>query len=268
MSIAISIKNLIHHYGNSLILKDISFDINQGDFFVILGPNGSGKTTLLKIISAIEKLKNGQINIFENPIQEYSFRNFAKNIAFVPQSPPSDIPFNVSELVLMGRYPYLGMLGIEEEKDIEIAKQAMEFTKVYHLANRKFNQLSGGECQRVFIAKAICQQPKIMLLDEPTASLDISHQTQIMDLMEELKEKKGITVVMVSHDINLAAMYGNYILLMKNGDIVNQGSPNEVLNYENLEKTYGCVLLVDESPLGKYPRVTLVPKKFIPNRFF
>jgi iron complex transport system ATP-binding protein len=123
--------------------------------------------------------------------------------------------------------------------------------------------LSGGECQRVFIARAICQEPKVMLLDEPTASLDLSHQVRIMDLMEKLKTEKQITIVMVSHDVNLAAMYGTRLLLLDKGRIVKLGSPGDVLSYQTLEKTYGCTLLVDESPLGGFPRVTLVPGKFI-----
>jgi iron complex transport system ATP-binding protein len=138
----------------------------------------------------------------------------------------------------------------------------MAFTGVEPLADRKLDQLSGGEQQRVFIARALCQQPHIILLDEPTASLDLSHQVQILDLMEKLKIEKDITIVMVSHDVNLAAMYGDRLLLLSEGQIASLGSPREVLTYQKLEETYGCKLLVDESPLGKLPRVTLVPRKF------
>ncbi|MCP4370304.1 MAG: ABC transporter ATP-binding protein, partial [Deltaproteobacteria bacterium] len=119
----------------------------------------------------------------------------------------------------------------------------------------------GGECQRVFIARAICQEPKIILLDEPTASLDLAHQVKIMDLMEKLKNEMGFTVIMVSHDVNLAAMYSNRILLLKAGEIVNIGKPDEILTLQILKETYGCRLLVDESPVGRFPRITLVPEK-------
>jgi iron complex transport system ATP-binding protein len=139
----------------------------------------------------------------------------------------------------------------------------MAFTEVAHLARRKLDQLSGGEQQRVLIARALCQQPRVILLDEPTASLDLSHQIRIMDLMERLKTEKGVTVVMVSHDVNLAAMYGDQLLLLKAGEIVCIGSPDEVLNFKTLEETYGCKLLVDTSPLGDLPRVTVVPHKFL-----
>ncbi|MDH4009131.1 MAG: ABC transporter ATP-binding protein, partial [Desulfobacterales bacterium] len=145
----------------------------------------------------------------------------------------------------------------------DIAQQAMAFTEVAHLARRKLDQLSGGEQQRVLIARALCQQPQVILLDEPTASLDLSHQIRIMDLMEKLKTERGVTVVMVSHDVNLAAMYGDQLLLLKAGEIVCMGSPNAVLNFKTLEDTYGCKLLVDISPLGDLPRVTVVPHKFL-----
>lgn len=163
----------------------------------------------------------------------------------------------------MGRSPHLGVLGLERKEDMELARQALAFTGMEHLAGRKLYQLSGGEQQRAFIARAICQQPQIMLLDEPTASLDLAHQVRVMDLMEKLKEEKGVTVIMVSHDVNLAAMYGDQLLLLKAGEIVSQGPPEEVLTFETLEKAYDCTLLVDKSPLGKLPRVTLVPGKYL-----
>ena len=139
----------------------------------------------------------------------------------------------------------------------------MQFTEVDHLSGSTLGQLSGGEQQRVFIARAICQQPEIMLLDEPTASLDLAHQVKVMDLMEKLKEEKAITVIMVSHDVNLAAMYSNQVLLLKEGEIACIGTPSDVLSFEKLEETYGCKVLVDESPLGGFPRVTLVPGRYM-----
>jgi iron complex transport system ATP-binding protein len=182
-------------------------------------------------------------------------------MAYVPQLFPTDFPFTVTEVVLMGRSPHLGMLGLEQKKDFEIARQALAFTGTAHLSNRKLNQLSGGERQRVLIARAICQQPQVLLLDEPTASLDLAHQVRIMDLMARLGSDKGTTIVMVSHDVNLAAMYGDRLLLLKEGRIVSLGPPNSVLTSQNLEAAYGCPLLVDESPLGEFPRVTPIPQK-------
>ncbi len=260
---AVNVINLSYSYGTLPVLKNLTFSVPKGDFFIIIGPNGSGKTTLMKVISGILKPQKGRLEILNRSIGHYNLKALARTIAFVPQMVTVDFPFTVIEMVLMGRSPYLGMLGLEHEKDLEIAKQAIAFTGVEHLTHRKLDQLSGGELQRVFIARAICQEPDVILLDEPTASLDLAHQVRVMDLMEKLKSEKGVTVVMVSHDVNLAAMYGDRLLLLNEGQIVRLGYPAEVLTFQTLEETYGCTLLVDESPLGKFPRVTLVPGKFM-----
>ena len=262
MNMAITAKNLSHSFGEDLVLRNVSFQVPKRDFFIIIGPNGSGKTTLMKIISGLLKPRNGELKILNRSIDQYHRKTLARTIAFVPQMTFVDFPFTVTEIVLMGRSPYLGMLGLEEENDLEIANQAIAFTGLENLAHRKLDQLSGGEQQRVFIARAICQEPDIILLDEPTASLDLAYQVRIMDLMEKLKAEKGITVVMVSHDVNLAAMYADHLLLLHNGQVLCQGLADEVITYQNLEAAYGCTLLVDESPLGKSPRVTLVPRKY------
>ena len=262
MKPSIYVNNLSHSFGETLVLKNISFQVPHRDFFIIIGPNGSGKTTLMKVISGILKPQNGELKILNHPIDQYHRKALARTIAFVPQMTFADFPFTVTEIVLMGRSPYLGILGLEQENDLEVANQAIAFTGLEHLAHRKLDQLSGGEQQRVFIARAICQEPDIILLDEPTASLDLAYQVRIMDLMEKLKTEKGITVVMVSHDVNLAAMYADHLMLLHKGQVVCQGLPDEVLTYKTLEETYGCTLLVDESPLGNFPRVTLVPRKY------
>ncbi len=263
MSTSIDIQDLYHKFGQTKVLNCLDFSISRGDFFVIIGPNGSGKTTLMKIISGILKPTNGKIQIQQKEIGQYSSKTLARTIGYVPQMVQTEFPFSVMEVVLMGRSPHLGLLGIEHHKDVKIAEAAIGFTGVDHLANRKLNELSGGECQRVLIARAICQEPEIMLLDEPTASLDLAHQIRIMDLMEKLREERQITVVMVSHDVNLAAMYGNNILLLKSGQVVKIGSPKEVIRFDTLENAYGCQLLVDESPLGSFPRITPVPSRYI-----
>jgi len=263
MNMTVDINKISHYYGDNPVLKNLSFSVSKGDFFIIIGPNGSGKTTLMNAVSGILNCQEGRVEIFGRSLQDYSRKDLAKTIAFVPQMFPSDFPFSVTEMVLMGRSPHLGILGIEKEKDIKLAKQAMNFTEVKHLAHRKLNQLSGGERQRVFIARAICQEPQVILLDEPTASLDLAHQVKIMDLMDRLKREKGITIIMVSHDLNIAAMYGDRVLLLNKGQVVSLGMPHEVLTLHRLEATYGCRLLVDESPLGKFPRITLVPQKHV-----
>ncbi len=262
MTFAVSLENVCKQYGNTDILKNVSFSVEKGGFFIIIGPNGSGKTTLLKTIAGIETINRGSISIFGRKQREYTFPELARNVSYVPQDSRIDFPFTAYDVVLMGRSPHLGILGIESEDDIRIAQNAMEITETDHLVKRKCNQLSGGERQRVYIARAVCQEPKLILLDEPTAALDLGHQTRIMDLMDKLKTEKKLTVVMVSHDVNLAAMYADNILLMKEGEIVDRGQPDKVLTYDAIEKAYNCRVLVDESPLGKCPRITLVPEKY------
>ena len=263
MNPAIATTNLNYSFGKRKVLRHLTFSVEKGDFFIIIGPNGSGKTTLMRLIAGVLKLQVGKIKILGLPNFSYKPKALARAVAFVPQRLPVDLPFTVGETVLLGRTPYQGALGINRERDLEIAKEAMEFTGVSHLISSTLDRLSGGEQQRVFIARAICQEPEIMLLDEPTASLDLAHQVKIMDLMEKLRLEKGITVMMVSHDLNLAAMYSNRVLLLKDGEIASIGLPLNVLSFEKLEKTYGCRLLVEESPLGDFPRITLVPGRYI-----
>ncbi len=263
MKSAVAVKNLSHSFGNQPVLRDLSFRVQQGDVFIIIGPNGSGKTTLIKLIVGVLKIQRGQVDIFQNPLRNYSQKSLARAIAYVPQGLSLGFPFKVEETVLMGRAPHQNILGLASEDDTDIADQAMKFTEIAHLAHRKMDQLSGGEQQRVFIARALCQEPDIIFLDEPTASLDLAHQVRIMDLMERLKLKKGVTVVMVSHDVNLAGMYADRLLLLNGGKVESIGRPDSVLTYQQLEKTYGCEVLVDQSPLGKFPRITLVPNRFL-----
>lgn len=263
MKPAVVLSNLDLFYGDRRVLHDVSFTVDEGDFFIIIGPNGSGKTTLVKAIAGLAKSRSGSVEISGHPIESLSGRELAHRVAVVPQFPPSDISFTVAELVIMGRSPYLGLFGLERSEDFEIAREAMSFTRVDHLAKRKLDQLSAGERQRVLIARAICQQARIVVLDEPTASLDLAHQIRTMDLMEKLRSEENVTVIMVSHDLNLAALYGNRLLLMNGGKTISLGTPHQVLTYETLERVYGCVLLVDENPLKKVPRVTQVPKAFL-----
>jgi len=260
---AVDVKEITHAYRDQPVLKRLSARVGEGEFFIIIGPNGSGKTTLLKTICGIEPLQSGGINIFGRGIKRYTRTELAKVLSFVPQTVPEDFPFSVLQTVMMGRYPHLGTLGIETRRDVDIALRSIDFCGIGALAGRKMNELSGGERQRVFIARALCQEPRLLILDEPTASLDLSHQVRVMDLMEKLKEEKGLTVVMVSHDVNLAAMYADRLLLMSSGEVAGVGTPREVLTFETLEKVYRCTILVDESPLGGAPRITLVPGRFM-----
>jgi iron complex transport system ATP-binding protein len=257
----IEIQGVSLQYDSLPVIKNVSVEVEQGEFFVIIGPNGAGKTSLLKALSGLHPLAEGDIQIHQRSISDYSKKELARTLALVPQQINADFPFTVVETVLMGRYPHLGLLAVEGKKDLQLADQAMEFTEIAHLAGRRLGQLSGGERQRVIIARAVCQQSKILLLDEPTASLDPAHQLRIMDLMERLRHREQITIVMVSHDLNLASTYADRLLLLKDGAVEKIGTPRQVLTGELLSQSYGCTLLVDKNPLLGTPRVSLVPEK-------
>ena len=250
-------------FNDKSILSNISFQVSAGEFFVIIGPNGAGKTSLLKILSGLQKAQQGTVTIKGENINGYKRRNLSQILAIVPQQIEVGFPFTVADTVIMGRTPHLGILGMESKKDFDIAEEAMNFTEVSHLKDRKLFQLSGGELQRVIIARAICQQPEIILLDEPTTALDPSHQLKIMDLMERFRKQYNTTIIMVSHDLNLASMYGDRLLLLKEGRVIKTGDPKTVLNKSLLEESYGCRMMVDENPLGQVARVTPIPHKYL-----
>jgi iron complex transport system ATP-binding protein len=245
-------------YGDRQILHQVDLTVEPGSFLVIIGPNGTGKTSLLKALAGLIPASGG-IEILGRPLADYSRRQLARQLAMVAQHASSDFPFTVAETVLMGRSPHLGLLESEGEHDLELARQAMAFTDVAHLAGRRLEALSGGERQRVIIARAICQQPRLILLDEPTASLDPAHQVRIMDLLERLRREQGVTVIMVSHDLNLAAMYGEQLALMHDGRIALLGSPEAVLTEAGLSACYGCAMEVCRTAPAGPLRVFPVP---------
>jgi iron complex transport system ATP-binding protein len=248
--------------GKRKILQDVSFGVNAGEIFSIIGPNGSGKTTLLKALSSILPVSSGSITLQNNDLSALNRKEIAQKIALVPQQEHSGALFSVEETVLMGRSPHLGLFGYESRRDYEMAYQAMEFTDVADLAKRKMNELSGGERQRVIIARAICQQADLILLDEPTSALDYSHQIQIMDLMEQFRAEKNVTVVLVSHDVNLAAMYSDRMMILKGGSIREIGHPSDVLTEKNMQQYFDCSMHVSENPYKSVPRVMPIPSKF------
>jgi iron complex transport system ATP-binding protein len=169
-------------------------------------------------------------------------------------------PFRVIEIVLMGRSPYLGQVIFESKKDLEIAKRVMEWTNILSLSERSIDELSGGEKKRVFIARALSQEPEVILLDEPTANLDIHHQVDFLDLILTLNRERGLTIVMASHDINIASEFCDRLILLREGRIFKMGSPNEVITEENIEQVYNCRVWVDQNPISGMPRITLMKK--------
>lgn len=248
---AVIAENISSSYGKCRALEDLSIDVDDGSIFVICGPNGAGKTTLLKIIAGLKKTDTGEVYIHGQSLSKYRRKELAWKSAYVAQSGYTELPFRVEEFVLFGRSAKGGILGFESGNDIKVARQSMSLTDVSHLADKYIDCLSGGEKQRVLIARAICQETELIFLDEPTSALDLGHQIRIMELMNSLRKEKGVTVVMVSHDINLTSRYADKILLMKNGKAISCGAPHDVLTREALENVYGCGIHLGKGPYGR-----------------
>lgn len=245
------------------ILDDISFHVQGGEVLGIVGPNGSGKTSLLKVLARLMTPQQGRISLFGQDFAAKAQREVACIVGVVPQDSQMLFPFTVAETVLMGRFPHrardrwIGGFGWESREDLAIAEQAMMTMDIVHLAHRSVTDLSGGERQRTVIARALAQTPRVLLLDEPTAFLDLQHQVEICSVLRRLRDERGLTVVLVSHDLNLVSQYCDRILLLDRGQIVRLGGPDEVIEPEVLESVYRCRVLVDRHPRSGLPRVTL-----------
>ena len=226
-------------YDQETVLRSISINIKSQEFIGVIGPNGSGKSTLLKLLGGVLKPDSGQIFLKEKNYIDYQRKQLAQSITWVPQEHPMVFSFKVSEIVLMGRHPYLSAFTFEGEDDIEIARSAMKQTQTLQFAERGFNEISGGEKQRVVIAGAIAQEPELMILDEPTSALDIKYQIQILNILKTLNENKKTTVVLAMHDLHLASKYCTRLILLEEGKIFKDGKTEEVLQKEHIEKVYG-----------------------------
>ncbi len=246
-------------YGDKEVLKSISFSVGEGSFLGIIGPNGSGKTTLFRAVTRILKPYRGEIFYKERALARIPRRELAREVAVLPQMLSIPFPCSVEEFVLMGRFPYLGKLERAKRADLEMVEKAMVLSDILAFRERKVSELSGGERQRVILAQALAQEPELLLLDEPTAHLDIGHQIEILDLVRKLNREEKVTVIMVSHDLNLAGEYCDGLILLKEGAIYQRGSPEEVLSYIHIEAVYETVVVVKKNPLSGKPYVVLVP---------
>jgi iron complex transport system ATP-binding protein len=256
----IEVDSIFFRYHQDWVLQDVSFQVRKGEFVGVIGPNGSGKTTLLKILYRLLSPQQGEVFFDRLSLEKMSRGEIAKKIAVVAQETYPAFPFRAIEMVLMGRSPYLGHLMFESPKDLEIAKKAMEWTETLPISQRPIDELSGGERKRVYIARALAQEPEMILLDEPTSNLDIHHQVEFLDLVLSLNREKGLTILMASHDLNLASEYCDRLIFLQNGKIYKMGSPEEVMTRENIEKVYGCEVWVDRNPVSGMPRVSLLRK--------
>ena len=245
------------------VLRDVTLEVEQGEILGIVGPNGSGKTLLLKLLAKLAVPQDGAITLFGRPLTTLSQEQIADTVAVVPQDNPQMFPFTVAETVLMGRFPHrrrsgwtLGF-GWEGREDCQAAAESMRTMDIAHLAARAVTDVSGGERQRTMIARALTQSPRVLLLDGPTAFLDVPHQLEICSTLRRLCDERGLTVVIVSHDLNLASQYCDRVAMLRAGQVRRVGAPAEVMSVEVLREVYGCEVLIDAHPQSGLPRITL-----------
>lgn len=260
MPIVIEARNIKYRYSKDLVLNEFNLKVEQNEIVGIIGPNGSGKTTVIKLLSRVIYPESGTIMLFGRNIASMKQKEIAKIVAVVPQGTSIAFPFTVREVVLMGRSPHFGLLQIERESDLKIVDHSLALTDSLGIADRYIDELSGGERQRVIIARALSQEPKIMLLDEPTSYLDINHQVEIYDLIKRLNSEKNLSVIIVSHDLNMASEYCDRLVLMKNGRVYKEGTPREVITESNIRDVYGIDAMVTDNIVTGSPHITILSK--------
>lgn len=249
-------------YSDESVLKDISFEVQTGELFGILGPNGSGKTTLLKMISGILPIARGDIFIKEKRLQEYNSKQLAQIVAVLSQHSQQSFSYTVKETVSLGRYAHQsGWFQTWGEMDESIVQRVMKQTGIASFQNKSIQELSGGEKQRVFLAQALAQEPEILLLDEPTNHLDLSYQKELLDLLKHWTTETGLTVLSIFHDLNLAGLYCDRLLLLENGSININHIPNEVLREERIRDVYHTEIKKHPHPRVAAPQMVLLPKE-------
>jgi iron complex transport system ATP-binding protein len=247
-------------YGRRLVLDDVSLGLDAGEVVGVIGPNGSGKTTLLRLLSGVRVPLRGGIQLDGCPLASHRRREIARRIAVVPQDPTLEFPFTALEVVLMGRAPHLSSLGFPRAEDVATARGALARLAVGDVEDRPLEHLSGGERQRVLLARALAQEPAVLLLDEPTTHLDLRHQVGIYDVVQDLARERGTAVLSVLHDLNLAALYCDRLLLLAGGRIVAAGAPHEVLSAERLAAAYGTAVHVEIHARSGKPVVLPLPR--------
>lgn len=258
----LDIENVAFSYNNGLVLKDITLGVEAGEMVGLIGPNGSGKTTLLKLISGILRPKRGNVKYDNAILTCLSRKSIAQKIAVVPQD--FDIPFayTVRAVVELGRTPFHNFFDGGNGKDKAIVEKALELTGITSLAEKGWNELSGGERQKVVLAAALAQEPRLLLLDEPTVHLDIANQVEILEQVKDLNRRTGLTIVAAMHDLNLAAMYFNRLILLKQGTILADGHPSDVLTENNIRKGFAAGVRVQPDLITGAPHIFILPQSF------
>ena len=245
-------------YGNREVLRDVSLTLNEGRIIALLGANGAGKTTLIRALNGTLPLSSGQIVLDGRDMIAISRHEIAKNIAVVAQENETRFPVTVLEFVLAGRFVHGNAFGWESEADIEFARNALAECDLTDFEMRLMNHLSGGERQRVVLARAIATNARILLLDEPTANLDLAHQAMMFRLVRKRCQECGCAAIVITHDLNLASEFADEIIMLNNGRIAAKGTPSEVLSKENVKDVFGVDVLLDTNPASRKVRVTAI----------
>ncbi|MDA8233512.1 MAG: heme ABC transporter ATP-binding protein [Clostridia bacterium] len=261
MSVKIDVHNLFLSYGEQNIIDNLTLAVEKGEFLALLGPNGSGKSTLIKLLAKTMQPSRGSIYLGGEDLSGLNSSTIARQMAVVPQDTGVNFPFTAQEVVMMGRTPHLKRFQSEGVEDYRIVHEAMVNTRTWELRDRPVTELSGGERQRVIIARALAQEPKVILLDEPTSHLDINFQVELLELLTLLNREKGVGVIAVLHDLNLAAQYSRQVALLKEGKIFALGTPQEALTADNIKEVYATEVLVWSHPMKNCPQVSVVGKE-------
>lgn len=264
---SLSLEHVSFGYSETPVLTDISLVLHRGDFLGLLGPNGSGKSTLLKLLAGILQPQSGTLNLHDAPLSNLTRRAIARVIAYVPQESNWIFPFTVREIVSMGRVPFVPGMGYGSPEDEAIVTESMRQVDIAHLADKPVTAISGGERQRTLLARSLAQSPEILLLDEPNAHLDLTHQAAIFEILRRQNEERRVTIVCVSHDLNLAALYCRSMALLarpsgnesSGNSIVATGPVSDVFKSTILEAVFATPLTIDRHPSVEVPRVTLSP---------
>jgi len=253
----LEIQKITLSYNHLPVVADLSFQVLPGEMLGLIGPNGCGKTSIIKAVSRVMTPRAGQIKLDGQEISGFSRVQLAKLVGVVPQNPVMPDTFSVADVVMLGRTPHLGLLRHESSCDLKIVEWAMERTGITPLAGRRMSELSGGERQRVIVARVLAQEPAAVLLDEPTTNLDINHQSAILDLIKGLCIENNLAVLIALHDLNLAAQYCDRLIMLKEGRLLAEGSPQEVMTAENIRAVYGMESHIYPHPENQLPVVLI-----------
>lgn len=248
-------------YGAQPILKDVDLSVSRGEFLAVVGPNGSGKSTLVRTLTRSLAPTAGRVLLDGRDLRQLRPRDLARRLAVVAQETAVGFDFTAEEVVALGRTPHLAPFRSETPRDRAVVEEAMRRTNTLHLADRLITRLSGGERQRVMVARALAQEPQLLILDEPTAHLDIAHQIELLDLARRLNREEGLTVVAVLHDLNLAALYADRLYMLKEGRCWAEGGPAEVLTEANVLAVYGSRVKVIRHPVAGTPHLILLSRE-------